>query len=236
MAVFHDIYNNLMVKNNLSCYLDKADSFYILYKALIRVNNNFNLTAIDTPESIIIRHFIDCLKIVSYIPQKSYLLDVGCGGGFPSLPVAIVRKDVSILSLDATAKKLGFIDDMSSILNLENITTITGRAELLSRTVVYRNQFDVVVSRAVARLNILSELCMPFLKTNGIFISMKAASATEEIDEAQLGIKILGGNIISCDKFLLSDGSIRENIIIKKITDTPDKYPRSFSKIKKMPL
>lgn len=236
MAVFHDIYNNLIVKNDLSCYLDKVESFYILYKALIRANNNLNLTAIDTPESIIIRHFIDCLKIVSYIPQGSYLLDVGCGGGFPSLPVAIVRKDVSIVSLDATAKKLGFVDDMSSILNLENITTITGRAELLSRTGVYRNQFDVVVSRAVARLNILSELCMPFLKTNGIFISMKAASAIEEIDEAQLGIKILGGNIISRDKFLLSDGSIRENIIIKKITDTPDKYPRSFSKIKKMPL
>lgn len=230
---FKNIFNRLIMENGLPAA--DAEKFEKLYNLLLKGNDVLNLTALTSVEDVIVRHFADCLRVAGFMPDNGRVIDVGCGGGFPSLPLAIARPDIEIFALDATEKKICFVRECAKILGLSNLNAVCGRAEILAHSDL-RQSFDIAVSRAVARLNILAELCIPFVRPGGGFIAMKGAAAAEEVDEAQQGISELGGQLVSWDNFELSDGSARNNLIIAKMTDTPQKYPRSYARIKKNPL
>ena len=162
------------------------------------------------------------------------LIDVGSGGGFPAIPIKIMKNDLSVTLLEATGKKCEFLKTVIKELNLENIEVINNRAEILAKDQLYRESFDLCSARAVARLNTLLEYCMPFVKVGGKFVSYKGDS-TDEVLEAQNAVKILGGKVIEVKNYLL-DGAKRSLIVIKKEKPTDKKYPRGNGKERKNPL
>ncbi len=214
-------------------FVEFSEKFYILTRLLIEENEKTNLTAIKDIDGIILKHYADCLLIEKFITHKAEMIDVGCGGGFPTLPLAIVREDVSITALDSTAKKLGFISTVSKELSL-NIQTLARRAEEIGREEKYRERFDVVTARAVSAMNVLDELCLPLTKKGGVFIAMKGSSGHDELISALPGIKKLGGEPREYTEML---GDMERHIIVtNKVNDTPSIYPRMYSKIVKSPL
>ncbi len=227
-----ELIKSLFTEYGMAKYADKADAFAVLLAELLRVNASMNLTAITDERSVIIRHFIDSLTVADDIPEGASVIDVGCGGGFPTLPLAIARPDLTITALDSTAKKLTFVDRMAQMLAL-NVKTLPKRAEEIPEC---REKYDVCVSRAVARLHLLTELCLPQVKVGGKFIAMKAQNGEEELKEALGGIEKLGGKIAKTAAFTLADAGERYLITLDKIAPTPTAYPRSWGKIKKKPL
>lgn len=225
--------------NGLAEFAGLSERMFILTGFLLEYNSHTNLTAITDPEEIISKHLADSLAVCRHIPQMSTLLDVGAGAGFPSLPVAIARPDVTVTALDSTAKKLAFIDGAVSVLKLANISTLNRRAETAAHETAFRERFTAVTARAVARLNVLCELCLPFTAVGGKFIAMKGAGGDLETEEALDSIHILGGamtekiaeNLIVCGVL-----QKRYTIIIQKNRLTPKNYPRNFSQIEKKPL
>jgi len=211
---------------------EKGEKFALLFEELIAFNNITNLTAITECEEVALRHFADSLTAADKIPEGATVIDVGCGGGFPTLPLAIARPDLAITALDSTAKKLVFVENMAKKLSL-NVKTLAARAE---ETPEYRESFDVATSRAVARMNLLTELCLPLVKVGGRFVAMKGASGREELSEAEDGIVKLGGNVTDVDAFTLLSAGERVLITVKKTSPTPPAYPRPWGKIKKKPL
>lgn len=212
-----------------------ADKFYEFMAILLDSNSKMNLTAITDPYDIIVKHFADSLKIVKYIPKNAKVLDVGCGGGFPSIPIAIVRPDITLHSLDSTEKKLMFVSQAAKNLGIKNLTTIKSRAEELARNDKHREKYDFVCARGVSRLNILLELCVPFVKTGGIFAAMKAVDTKSELDEAKNAVSVLSSEVDYIDEFSLL-GAFRTIILIKKKGKTSSLYPREYNKILKNPL
>jgi len=211
---------------------EKGEKFALLFEELIAFNNITNLTAITECEEVALRHFADSLTAADKIPEGATVIDVGCGGGFPTLPLAIARPDLAITALDSTAKKLVFVENMAKKLSL-NVKTLAARAE---ETPEYRESFDVATSRAVARMNLLTELCLPLVIVGGRFVAMKGASGREELSEAEDGIVKLGGNVTDVDAFTLLSAGERVLITVKKTSPTPPAYPRPWGKIKKKPL
>lgn len=214
--------------------IDALDTFS---EMLIEKNKSVNLTAIKDADGILIKHLLDSLLIFKYadFAENASVIDVGCGAGFPSLPMLIARNDLNITFLDSTAKKLGFISEVLEALNLKG-EVCHGRAEELSKENVSRETFDFAVARAVANLSSLSELTLPFVKVGGYFIAMKGKEGEAELEQAKGAIKTLGGKTESVNSFTLPDGSERTIIVIKKISQTPTKYPRASSAILKKPL
>ncbi len=227
-----ELIRSLFCENNMEKFADKADAFAVLLKELLQFNETTNLTAITEPREVVIRHFIDSLTVADEIPEGANVIDVGCGGGFPTLPLAIARPDLTITALDSTAKKLTFVDKMAKILSL-NVRALAARAEEIPEC---REKFDVCVSRAVARMNLLTELCLPQVKVGGKFIAMKAQSGEEELKEALGGIEKLGGKVMKTSAFTLCDAGERYLITVDKVAPTPSAYPRPWGKIKKKPL
>lgn len=217
----------------------KIDLFWQFSEHLLKVNQITNLTAIRNMPDTISKHLVDSLLCAKYLPQGARVLDIGCGAGFPSLPLAIMRSDLEIVALDSTAKKIAFVQDSANLLALSNLTAISGRAEdaTISKKI---GVFDAVVSRAVAKMSILSELCLPYIKIGGKFVALKAAKAEEELAEAATAIKVLGGSqpIIHEKELLLLDGARERRCLIEtqKERKTPSGYPRSYSLISKKPL
>jgi len=218
----------------------QADTLFKLTERMLEVNKTMNLTAITEENAIILKHYADSISLCEYIPNGASLLDVGCGAGFPTLPLAIFRPDIKITALDGTAKRIEYVKSTAKLLGLENVNAIAGRAEDLASKPEYREAFDIVTARAVAELPVLSELCIPFVKKNGNFIAMKASQGEKEAEKAENSIKLCGGKIISVAKrALTADGSAFEErliINISKISQTPQKYPRHYSQISKKPL
>ncbi len=241
MTDYSSLIKEAFAKNKLEYLLsgDALDKFNTLIDRMISVNENMNLTAIKDPEGVIYKHIVDSAAIVPYIPQNARLLDVGTGGGFPLLPVAILRSDVRLTGLDSTAKKLRYIDETADILGLSNVKTLTGRAEELAHNRQYRGAFGVVTARAVASLNVLCELCIPFVKENGVFLSMKGSAADEEMKAAISAASQLGASRPEDNAFTLlcSYEQLSRHIIsFKKIKNTPENFPRAYSRISKKPL
>lgn len=201
---------------------------------LSQQNKVMNLTAIDDFDEIIEKHFVDSLLISDLINDSSNFCDVGSGAGFPGMVLAIAHPDKEFTLVEPTKKRCNFLNDVINLLNLENVKVVNARAEEFVKEA--RESFDVVSARAVANLVMLSELCLPLVKVNGLFIAMKGQKGLEEVKEAQYAIKVLGAQVESTLKSVLSDGSLRYNIVIKKIKPTPSKYPRVFGQIKKSPL
>ena len=205
-------------------------------KLLCEWNEKMNLTAITDPEGIAIKHFLDCLMLFKYvdIPIGSSIIDVGTGAGFPGMVLKIVRPDIQLTLLDSLNKRISFLDTVASQLGIE-VNTLHSRAEDAANGNL-REFFDFAVARAVANMRVLSEYCLPFVKTGGSFIAMKGSSAQNELNDAQKSISLLGGKSISCDTFSLANSGERAIITVKKISQTPTKFPRSSAKISKLPL
>ena len=237
---FEALFTQNMQQNHLDAPTSQTiEAFFCFDQHLHNVNSHTNLTAIRSTEEAISKHYVDSLLISQEIPIGSRVLDLGCGPGFPSIPLAIFRPDLEIVALDSTAKKIAFVQSVKELLTLSNITPISGRAEdreLASKL----GQFDAVVSRAVARMNVLCELCLPYAKIGGVLLAMKGAKGTEELAEAARCIKTLGGAPGELfDSILINlDGSTEARTLIKvqKERKTPTEYPRNFSQIQKKPL
>ena len=223
----------LFEKYEIKIKEEQLEKFEKYYKILVDYNKKVNLTAITEKEEVYIKHFIDSGKVVDKLDSYS-LLDVGSGGGFPAIPIKILKDDIKITMLEATGKKCDFLSYVIKELELKDIEVVNGRAEELAKLDKYREKFDICTARAVARLNVLCEYCMPFVKVGGKFISLKG-DAEEEINEAKNAINILGGIVDNVNNFLLEDAK-RTIIEIKKIKNTPIKYPRGQGKERKKPL
>lgn len=218
---------------------EKAQLLEKLSSHMLTVNEHLNLTAIKDEDGVILKHLVDSSACVPYIKPNAKLCDIGCGGGFPSLVIAILRGDVSVLGVDSVAKKVKYVEGTAELLGLDNVSVSSRRAEELGKDADYREKFDVVSARAVARLNVLCELCLPLLKIGGCFISMKSQTASEELDESRGAIEKLGGALDTVKTYTLTDGGEvleRVIIIIKKVKSTPSLYPRNNSQISKKPL
>ena len=239
---FYDICQKIFATNDFLPKIDneKAEKLYLLTNRMLEVNKVMNLTAIKDEKSIILRHYADSLTISEFIKSESKMIDVGCGAGFPPLPLAIFRPDLNIVALDSTAKRIEYIKETCKLLDISNVTAISERAEVAANTAEYRESFDYATARAVASLPVLSELCLPFVKKNGLFIAMKAQKAEEEIGAAENAINKCGGKLQKVVSVSLkADDDSEENrnvVIILKERSTPKEYPRHFSKISKKPL
>lgn len=208
-------------------------SFEKYYQLLIHYNSMFNLTAITEREEVYKKHFVDSIINVDKLVGEK-LIDVGSGGGFPALPIKIMRPELKVTLLEATGKKCEFLKAVVKELNLKDVTVLNGRAEDFAKKIEYRENFDICTARAVARLNTLCEYCMPFVKVGGNFVSFKG-NADEEIKEGLSAIKTLGGKIEDTIKYTL-DGAERALVYVKKIANTDKKYPRGNGKERKSPL
>ena len=240
MSQFKELFTEIFQNNGLEIYIrdDNIEKFEKLTEIMIQTNAVMDITGLKKNEKIIPLHYADCVKIAEKIPEGATVIDIGCGGGFPILPLAIVRPDLKITGLDSTDKKVRYVQNTAHELGLR-ISTLSARAEEAAKMVQYRDFFDVAISRAVARMNLLDELCMPFVKVGGTFIAMKGAAGQEELDEAQNGIEKLGGVITKMDEYDLYTGHENEKrtvIEITKLTATPKEFPRGFGAIKKKPL
>ncbi len=224
--------------NQLSTYADN-DRLELLYEMtayMLEVNAVMNLTAITDPKEIIVKHLADSIAVAPYIPNHAKILDVGCGGGFPSLPLAIVRPDIHVTALDSTAKKTEYVLRSADRLKLNNLSTVTGRAEELAHDTRYREQFDATTARAVSSLPILAEICLPFIKVGGTMLALKGRQDAEEITNAVLK---LGGSPYRIYSFNLMGNGLEEArcvISSEKKTHTSGEYPRVYAQIKKNPL
>lgn len=210
----------------------------IKYKDILKEwNQKINLTAIEDDKEIIIKHFIDSLSIIPYLENKDIkFIDVGTGGGFPGIPVKIAYDKINVTLLDSLDKRIKFLNNVISEMDLKEIRACHGRAEDFGMMEENREKYDVAAARAVANLPVLLEYCLPFVKVEGTFIAMKGSS-TEEVDSSKKALDVLGGKIEEIINLNLPFSEATRNIIIvKKIKTTPKKYPRKAGKPSKEPI
>lgn len=210
--------------------------FDIYYKELVDYNEKVNLTAITEKNEVFIKHFYDSGLSINNIPQNAKVVDIGTGAGFPGVPIKILRGDIDLHLVDSLNKRITFLNYLKDKLKI-NYSTYHSRAEEFCSNIKYREQFDVCVSRAVAKLNTLAEYCLPLIKVGGIFIAYKSGEIEQEINESKNALNILGGEIVRIEKINLPNNmGNRSLIIIKKIKTTNKKYPRNKNLPKLKPL
>lgn len=239
-TTFSQIFNSAAAKNSILPPNEaKTQRFYRFTEHLLEVNTHTNLTAIREPVGVVDKHYVDSLLAMHLIPEGSRVLDLGCGPGFPSIPLAIMRPDLEITALDSTAKKVDFVQKSAEILQLSNLKGVSGRAED-AKLRKELGKYDIVVSRAVARLNILCELCLPYLKIGGSLVAMKGAKYEEELAEAASAIEILGAETVKIEQKELvtaeNQAETRGIIVIQLKKQPPAQYPRAYAAILKKPL
>ena len=222
---------------NIKINDEQIKKFMNYMNLLLEWNEKINLTAITQPDEVKLKHFVDSLTVLKYINDDDKVIDIGTGAGFPGIPLKIMKGNTKITLLDSLNKRINFLNIVIETLNLRNIQAIHGRAEEIARNKLYREKYDVAVSRAVANLSTLTEYMLPFVKVGGKCICMKGANVNEELERAQNAIKELGGEIERVDNFYLSDNDNERNIIvIKKVKETNPKYPRKAGTPSKEPL
>lgn len=224
---------------NIDANQIQLEQLFRFYEMLVEKNKVMNLTGITEFEEVVEKHFIDSLIIHKFrnLDQKLKVIDIGTGAGFPGIPLKILFPKLELVLMDSLNKRLKFLDEVIMDLGLEHIETLHGRAEDLGQKIEYREQFDFCVSRAVANLTTLSELCLPFVKVGGEFISYKSKDVEEEIAQAGHAVKILAGSKSNMELFSLPNTDIsRSFVFIKKEKSTPKKYPRKAGLPGKEPL
>lgn len=217
----------------------QIEQFLNYYELLVEWNSFMNLTAITDFDEVILKHFVDSISLCKYISFQhgDTLIDIGTGAGFPGIPIKIICPDCKITLLDSLNKRINFLNTVIEQLHLTDIITIHGRAEDIAKTKEHRENYNYAISRAVANLSTLSELCIPFVKQNGYFISYKSEKGNEELLEAKNAIEILGGSVDKQISYQLPDSDLSRNLIlIRKRNITPKKYPRKAGIPSKEPL
>lgn len=222
-------------ENSLEYSKELHEKLEIYCDFLVEYNKNVNLTAITEPEEVWLKHFADSILLLNYvdIPQNASLIDVGTGAGFPSVPIKLYRNDIQLTMLDSLNKRIVFLDKLCEKLGIK-AEAVHGRAEEYGKKEAFREQFDVATARAVAPMPVLSEYCMPFVKKNGVFAAMKGPN--EDAGNAENAVKKLGGDGITVHEYLLGKDDKRKIFSVKKISQTPTKYPRNSGQIKNKPL
>jgi 16S rRNA (guanine527-N7)-methyltransferase len=217
----------------------QLQQFERYFELLVEWNEKMNLTAITEKEDVYLKHFFDSISASFFIDlnHSLHLCDVGAGAGFPSIPLKICFPELKISIVDSLQKRITFLENLARELKLENTFFYHDRAETFGKNADHREKYDLVTARAVARMSVLSELCLPLVKIGGDFVAMKASSAREELKAAEKGIKILGGKLQEVHSFMLPfEESERNIVIIKKDKSTPKKYPRKPGTPNKLPL
>lgn len=212
----------------------------IIADKLIEDNSKFNLTAVTEENEVFEKHILDSLLAAEVLENllrgktAPKLADVGSGAGFPALPIAAAIPELFVTAIDATAKKVGHIEQTAAACGFTAFHGVTGRAENLAKTLAHRERYDAVTARAVARLPILAELCLPLVRTGGVFLAMKGETAKEELADSAAILQTLGGTPESCTEYHIpSDPRPRYFVVIRKTRPTPPKYPRPYAQIAK---
>ena len=213
-----------------------ADKLARYAELLLEKNKVMNLTAITVPHDVATLHLLDCAALAAQLDLSGKrVIDVGTGAGFPGMVLAILTPDARFTLLDSLGKRVDFLKEVQTDLGLKNVTCVHARAEEFAEA--HRQSFDFAVSRAVANLSVLCELCLPLVKAGGYFLSMKSVESDEELEAAKKAIKTLGGQVERTADYQIPGTEVVHRVnFIKKIAETPKKYPRPFAKIKKNPL
>lgn len=216
---------------------EQCDKFQIYYEMLLDYNSRINLTSITESDKIIEKHFLDSILILKYIEinDGDKLADVGTGAGFPGIPLKIMRPDIDLTLMDSLNKRIVFLEDLCDNIGID-VDAVHIRAEQAGQDPVFRRSFDIVTARAVAKMSVLSEYCIPLLKEKGVFLAMKGPSVEEELNLAKSAISVLGGKVRKVEDFNLPCGDERRLVIIDKVAKTPFKYPRNSGLISKNPI
>ncbi|WP_100405878.1 16S rRNA (guanine(527)-N(7))-methyltransferase RsmG [Bacillus solitudinis] len=226
-------------EKGISLSSKQINQFQRYYEVLVEWNEKMNLTALTEEDDVYLKHFYDSISASFFYEFKSgqRLIDVGAGAGFPSIPLKILFPDLHVSIVDSLKKRIGFLEHLAAELQLEGVEFFHDRAETFGQNPVQREQYDIATARAVARMSVLTELCLPLVKVGGDFIAMKAAGTVDELKAAKRSIHQLGGKPTSDHSFTLPiEDSERHIVIIKKEKSTPKKYPRKPGTPNKQPL
>lgn len=223
-------------KNNINVNEKEIEKLYKYMTGIIEWNDKVNVTAIVEERLFIVKHFIDSLLINHYLQGKEDIIDIGTGGGFPGIPLKILNEDKKFTLIDSVNKKLNVIRDLSEKIGLGNLEIIHTRAEDLASKKEYREKYDVATTRAVSNLSTILEYMLPFVKVGGIAVCMKGPNYKEELEEAKKAIEILGGKFEHIETFNLEGEMERNVLVIKKVKNTPNKFPRGQGKPLKEPI
>ena len=233
---FENIFKDECSKNNININEEKIKLFYNYMKYLLEWNEKINLTAIKDQKEFIVKHFVDSLSISEIVGDNKRIIDVGTGGGFPGIPLKLLNNNLNVSLIDSVNKKIMVLNDIISKMNLTDIEALHVRAEDLAQNKNYRENFDMAVSRAVSNMNTLVEYLIPFVKIGGFVICMKGPGYEEELNSSKHAIDILGGRIEEIKEIKINNNLVRNIVIIKKIKNTPNKYPRGQGKPLREPL
>lgn len=232
-------FDELLAEKNIVLNEKQWNQFEAYYRELVSWNEKMNLTGITEREQVYIKHFYDSLSLSFFVPMSGIvsIADIGSGAGFPSIPLKIVYPHLRVTIIDSLNKRIQFLNHLVETLELDHVQCIHGRAEDLARKAELRDSFDLVTARAVARMNVLNEFCLPFVKPSGLFAAMKGSDPEDELREAEFSLKQLRGEQKSTFRFELPiEQSTRHIIIVKKTNVTPAKYPRKAGLPLKQPL
>ena len=233
-----DIFLKILSEWNIRISDKQMDLFERYYKLLVSWNEKINLTAVTEKDDVFIKHFADSIALIRYADLSGKrILDIGTGAGFPGVPISIMCPGCSIVLADSLNKRIRFLDELVEDLELDDIITVHGRAEDLAFDKRFREGFDVVVSRAVANMSVLSEYCLPFVKPGGVFVSYKGASVDEELSDAKNAISVLCGTVDRVEKYSIPFTEYDRSLcFINKVACTDNKYPRKAGTPSKDPL
>ena len=233
---FKRIFLEEIEKINVKVNENMIEQFYKYMNGIIEWNDKVNVTAITDEKMFIVKHFIDSLTVNRFVENKKSVIDIGTGAGFPGIPLKILNPNMKVTLIDSVNKKLNVIRDLAGKGNLENLEIIHTRAEDLANKPEYREKYDVATTRAVSNFSTIVEYMLPFVKLGGYAICMKGPNYKEELDEARTAIKALGGEVETIESLNVNEELERNIIIIKKVKETPKKYPRGQGKPLKEPI
>ncbi|MGF9710772.1 16S rRNA (guanine(527)-N(7))-methyltransferase RsmG [Paenibacillus sp. JMULE4] len=232
---FTDLLNNRGIQLSES----QLHQFELYYRELVDWNERMNLTGIIEREQVYIKHFYDSLSVAFFVPMSDHLkiADIGSGAGFPSIPLKIAFPHLRVTIVDSLNKRIHFLNHVTSFLGLSDVQCVHARAEDAARLPVHRDQYDLVTARAVARMAVLNEFCLPFVSVGGLFVAMKGQGVQDEIEEASFSLRELRGQWLNTHRFELPvEESTRHIVLITKTGPTPKKYPRKAGTPLKSPL